>query len=239
MSSSNLKWIFDSMFLLQALVLVSNVYVQVAEFITTKSTTARIWLVNNYPTAYQYLEYTYDKSNIIRRQIEYIIFAKIFRYHREPLESEWTSIVHISPSNTLIETYDTEYKSTSLLRIVKSDGNYWFQLQSMSNKLYICNPSNVKFISVEYTHPDITSGPLYFEIPRSYYIVGNHLFSNTFILRYLKYYFQQTVIFDERYVLRVMDNNINTVELRWDDYCILGENAYNITSRTDTLKKCD
>jgi len=241
-SHSNLKWIFDSMFFLQTLFLFSNVYVKIAdcsEMITTR-------FITNFPVIY-------DCVCATKLRLEYFVYTRIFGRHCEPVGDSWTNVSYISYVYDLIENYqsDTQFindpQSTTLQIIKKNDDAYWFHLPE-SGLQFVCidAPSKVRFISVEYTHPNLLY-PVCFEIPKSYYVVGNHLLSNTFVLRYLYYNTRNiggTSIppFDDRYVINIIDNNIDQFELRWGDYCVLEETTCKIQSlprsSTESKKQC-
>lgn len=89
--------------------------------------------------------------------------------------------------------------------------------------------SNVKFISVEYTHPSMTETiPL--TIPHEMFVCGNILFTNAFVLRAL--FHQPTpFFFDMDYKIKIVDSNINIFELKSNECIVLKENAYDVQKR--------
>ena len=87
-------------------------------------------------------------------------------------------------------------------------------------------PSNAKFLSIVYTHPDMkTQIPL--ELSKHWYVVKNELFCPEFVFRQLSYQ-PEPFVFDSRYKLQLMDNNVNSFELTATDYIELEENEYSI-----------
>ena len=86
--------------------------------------------------------------------------------------------------------------------------------------------SNVKFLSVRYFHKYMPE-PIFFELDRSYYIVGNEILSDIFILRLLKYQ-TKYYYFDKNYTLEIIDNDINIKTLNFNKYILLEENSYKI-----------
>lgn len=86
--------------------------------------------------------------------------------------------------------------------------------------------SNVLFITVQYTNPKMKT-PVTLEIPKGMYIVGNELFSPSFVLRLLNYQ-PCSYVFDYRYVLKIVDNNVNIIELNKNQYIKLCETSYVI-----------
>jgi hypothetical protein len=87
-------------------------------------------------------------------------------------------------------------------------------------------PSNVKFLSVKYSHPNMKES-IFLELDADYFIVGNEILSNVFILRMLKYQ-TQSYVFDDNYKLEIIDNNINIKTLNYDNYILLEEKDYKV-----------
>jgi hypothetical protein len=71
-------------------------------------------------------------------------------------------------------------------------------------------------VYAEYNHPELQN-PIIFDKINKYLLTGNDLFSAEFILRYLEFYCNNFV-FDTRYTMTVMDNNIKLYELSYKDY---------------------
>jgi hypothetical protein len=68
---------------------------------------------------------------------------------------------------------------------------------------------------------DLTVGPEYF-------IEGNEILSYTFISRLLEYQSDKKHVFDTNYVVQVMDHDIQTFELKSNQYVKLGMDDYQI-----------
>lgn len=86
--------------------------------------------------------------------------------------------------------------------------------------------SKIRFLSIEYTHPKMTT-TIYLDIPRNAYLIGNEILSATFVLRCLKYQVK-SFIFDLDYALNLMDNNIKQFTMNSEQYCLLGEMEYTV-----------
>jgi hypothetical protein len=83
------------------------------------------------------------------------------------------------------------------------------------------NYTNIKFVYVEYQHPKMNGVTIELFIPRSLLVVGNELFSAGFICRWLNYFAECEFVFDDNYILRIMDDNINQYTLLYGDYVVL------------------
>ena len=88
--------------------------------------------------------------------------------------------------------------------------------------------SNVRFLAVYYAHPEMKK-PIAIRIPETLFYVGNHVLSATHILHILR---QMPIyvrfLFDARYVLTILDHNVQRIVLHYNEYLVLGENDYTI-----------
>ena len=186
-------------------------------------------------------------SNSIRH-----LKSSVYNYRIEPDNAVWTSISTINTDDTYEEKYEfsdnTEEQSSVLnflmkkvkklsandskvdLYILKNDDKYIYRnlsrVTSSDTQRFIYDLSKSRFLSVEYTHNQMEK-PIYLDIPRNAYLVGNEILSATFVLRCLKYQ-ASPFVFDMNYILKIMDNNIKQFTMNSGQYCLLGENDYTI-----------
>jgi hypothetical protein len=58
-------------------------------------------------------------------------------------------------------------------------------------------------------------------------MVGNHLLNRVFVLRLLSYQYNRgNYVFDDRYLLKIMDSNINICTVGSNQGIVLGEKEY-------------
>ena len=97
--------------------------------------------------------------------------------------------------------------------------------------------SDTKFISIEYNHPDLSS-PIELYLDKSWFFVGNELFTPSFILRLLEY---QSIMyfFDEDYSVKIMDNNCTIFTLKWDEYVLLTKDSYEVKTMDESAVLVD
>ena len=87
-------------------------------------------------------------------------------------------------------------------------------------------PSCVSFLSVHYEHPDLPNG-LRLVIDPQYMMVGNYLLNRVFVLRLLSYQYNRgDYVFDDRYLLKIMDSNINICTVGSGQGIVVGEKEY-------------
>ena len=76
-------------------------------------------------------------------------------------------------------------------------------------------------------HP-LMSTPVELNIPKSYYLVSNELFSPSFVFHLVKDIQDSHVEFDDRYTIRILNNECDEITLESNQYMILGETDYEI-----------
>ena len=88
--------------------------------------------------------------------------------------------------------------------------------------------STVRFLAVTYTHPDMDAHTIDLDVKPEYFLEKNEILSYTFISRLLEYQPDKSYVFDDRYVVRIIDGNIKTVELTSNQYILVGLRDYQI-----------
>lgn len=84
--------------------------------------------------------------------------------------------------------------------------------------------SRKHFLSIEYTHPDMKER-IVIDLDPAIYLVGNEILSSLFVLRCLQYQSDEYV-FDDRYVLDIMDSKIRMLTLKAGEYILIGNTEY-------------
>ena len=85
---------------------------------------------------------------------------------------------------------------------------------------------DVKFLSVAYTHPQM-SKQIYLELDESVYRKNNMILSPLFVRRCLEYQ-NEPFVFDDNYLLKIMDNNIQNIEMTSQQYMVLNNYDYTV-----------
>ena len=86
--------------------------------------------------------------------------------------------------------------------------------------------SRVKFMSIEYSNPNMDHRLELF-VSRDWFVNGNELFTPTHVLHMLEHQ-SETYIFDMDYTIKILDSNINEIELNKYNYLKLMQNEYKI-----------
>jgi hypothetical protein len=87
-------------------------------------------------------------------------------------------------------------------------------------------PSSTRLLSVEYFATP-TSVPLVLQFPKNMYMIDNELFSPGFVRRALEYH-DDPFDFDLGYTLKIMDSELNIIEINRRQYILLGESSYSV-----------
>lgn len=206
-------------------------------------------LANKYPA----VEYVCTSYNTISTQIGYKL-KKFFATHMfEPEYSPWINLTWMNYNNRIIEEYfDFSKDNDNSIDYMMYNYNSMLEFASkekMSNlngivimkhdDKFLCNiidaadesandysPSTVKFITIEYKHPDMTDG-ICIQLDRGWFLSGNQLLSNVFVRRYLDYQ-PAPYRFDERYTITLIDNDMNVSKLYNNQYVLIEKNSYRI-----------
>jgi hypothetical protein len=91
--------------------------------------------------------------------------------------------------------------------------------------------SKVKFLNIEYFHPE-NAKSITIEMDRNAYLIGNEILSSTFVKRALEY-MNDRKSFDMSYSLKIMDNNLENFVLKSDEYIVLEQDSYKIIKKND------
>ena len=100
--------------------------------------------------------------------------------------------------------------------------------------LIVVKRANVSFLSVEY-YNETPNYSVTIDIPKTHYVVGNELLSNAYVIRHLEHlpvYLQW--VFDGKYQLKIIDENLNTVLLNETQWVLLTEDDYVVCSEEDS-----
>ena len=115
--------------------------------------------------------------------------------------------------------------------VVMRDGNRYIIRSILSkHEQFHHKPSKHVFLSISYNHPDMNK-TIPIEFSEEMYEVGNVVFTPMFVKRCLEYQ-SMRYIFDERYTLEIIDNDMNMLTLNSQQYGILIENGWEAIDKT-------
>jgi hypothetical protein len=86
--------------------------------------------------------------------------------------------------------------------------------------------SNIEFLNIEYMSEGLVS-PLILKLDKEHFMVGNEILSMAFVKRLIEYQVRSD-FFDDAYTLSIMDNNVDTFELSYDEYILVEKDGYKI-----------
>jgi hypothetical protein len=154
-----------------------------------------------------------------------IFYYENYKSNLDLSEEEITS--HFSGiSNLSNQLFEGEIE---LLIIFKNNDKYLFRTfrrDSDKELFYSTNPSNVKFLTIEYTHPKMEKS-IYLDFDKNIYLEENHILSSSFVRRFLGYQ-ELPYHFDMDYKLKIMDNNINNFDIGSEEFIVLKKDEYKI-----------
>lgn len=120
----------------------------------------------------------------------------------------------------------------------KYNHSYYFDVLRM-NSLHIGSqykdtrvPSEVRLLVIQYIHPEMKN-IIDIKIDENAYYDGNEILSYTFIHRYLHFLpIWHTFVFDDKYILKIMDDNIEQFTLKHNQSILLHVDNYEIISQS-------
>ena len=170
------------------------------------------------------------KDNDFKYIFEYKYFES-FHYNISTIEM-FENFYNIQNQSMIISPMDVEtllllkLDNKVLVRtLIRSLSRNYFE---KSKKTYFIStiPSKVKFLNVEYTHPNMNK-TISLNIGQEYFIEGNEILSSAFVKRLLEYQ-GISYFFDLNYTLKILDNKINFFELGSGEYIIIEKDKYKI-----------
>lgn len=166
----------------------------------------------------------YSCNDIVKGSIDNISYCTIWScnsMHKKrtvPNEKIWGSCCKLTNNQELIEEF--VYENTITLQVEPFNFLIYqrpeYVLCYCSNIIernYTPLLSEIRFLSIEYNHPDMDQS-IQLVLEKEWSVVGNEVLGKIHILRMLEYqYSSSEYIFDDRYILKIIDSNINILEI--------------------------
>jgi len=120
--------------------------------------------------------------------------------------------------------------------VVMKDGDRYIvrSILHKHDKFYHKSSKHV-FLSVSYKHPEMET-LIAMEFPETMYEIGNVVFMPMFVKRYLEYQ-PLSYVFDDRYTLDIIDNDMNMLALNSNQYGLLTEDGWSIIDMSNKKTK--
>ena len=197
------------------------------------------------PPAYNeiHIPPVYDLWNMLRDSPHSSLWGQLLRYPSRCFGSSFQSEYKL----TLKESYmsvmpppSPKYVVDSLV-ITKYRGKYQVTPDREPDRVQECVrdqaaqliPSDVRFLCIQYLHPQMKGSPIELTIPPGMMMVGNQLLTPAFVLRLLDHTVgtRSGYPFDLNYTLSVMDSHIRMFNLNSTEFVVLDETTYTIVSQ--------
>lgn len=177
----------------------------------------------------------------------------LFDIKKHPNEEYWNNFIHITNKNQfkyfesyeildkeLLKTHDDKVScltnSSSFLKnaenknhvclVTKLNDLYVVQIDNVDFQTDFLQKSNIEIISATYSHPQMDK-KITLSIPKTMVLCNNNLFNAAFIL-YCLHYQNESYIFDENYQVDLIDGEVNTYELHYNDFLVVKKNELTI-----------
>ena len=193
---------------------------------------------------FKMLHCIYNSSNCVKGCVELCHPPIPNMEFKEPDMKAWIStceIVNGELSETYYKTSEEEYdlfitykdvldiiieEPSKSMILMKTPAGYFCNITETSSLLKEEIPmrSSVYFITVDYIHPN-SSESISIDIDHDYYMCGNELLTPVFVMRYLKY---NGLPFSMGYTLRIIDGQLNVLELNDTQYIFIEDAGYTV-----------
>jgi hypothetical protein len=190
--------------------------------------------------------YCFENSLVVHwiRNLKYEVRSRICSYKIEPnypyiciCSGDSELYLPIGPEfqNDMVESFNVIANSVKCashqegyeyLLLMRNEDTLISRIFSQDKDDYAVDyeKSRKHFLSIEYTHPDMPDR-IIIELDPALYLVGNEILSSRFILRCLQYQ-SSDFVFDDRYILDIMDSKIKMLSLNAGEYVLIGKTEY-------------
>lgn len=188
---------------------------------------------------YTFWMYCFDNS-IIVHLIRNLIHKVRVRVCNHKIEPNYPYMCVYSNQNELyipIDQVDSKSTFNFVANGVNNTGNEYLLIMrcddGIISRIFSDNKEDYEvgfvksrkyLLSIEYTHPDMKER-IVIELDPAIYLVGNEILSSCFVLRHLQHQ-SENYIFDDRYVLDIMDSKIKMLTLKASEYILIGNTEY-------------
>lgn len=191
----------------------------------------------------KYTQKVYLSNQNVKYIVDYIdeMSEGIYYYfanHKIEKKGNWCAVFH-NEKNVLTECYMgihqmdtiTNCQDKNDIFILKIDGIYVFRIlnenyESPENLQKNATKTKKHLCTVQYTHPNMKE-TITINITDEMYRDNNEILSSTFVLWYLEhqpFYY----VFDDNYILKIMDEDINYIELKNTEYIKINLTDYEV-----------
>ena len=196
-----------------------------------------LWVSNIFHNIQECCFRIYSSNTHLKSSIDNISYCSKWSYNTllqkrtEPNELNWLSICRTTEENELLEEFI--YENNYGVPIERYDflifRNDNYILSSINGLLDKYKPpifSEIRFLSIEYCHPDMPQ-PIQIVLEKEWYVKGNEVLGHIHILRMLEYQFiKSEYVFDGRYIVKIIDSDINILEIGENNYIRLEKEGY-------------
>jgi len=148
------------------------------------------------------------------------------------------AIRYLQSVNSYLEKKPLTMYPLLIIKTITPENVPFFSVRNAKSPLapFTYKKSSAKFISIEYTHPEMTEA-IELKLDDGYYVNGNELFSPAFVLRLLEYQ-SISYFFDNRYKIRILDSECSMFDFGFETHLLLSEHGY-VMKTTEVIQSND
>ena len=100
--------------------------------------------------------------------------------------------------------------------------------ENVNISLFPAIPSSTYFLSITYKHPEMQDS-IDLTLDHGWFMEGNEILSASFVYRQLMYQ-SKAFVFDDRYEIHIMDDNIRMFQIGYNEYIIINDSSYEVVN---------
>jgi hypothetical protein len=204
------------------------------EYIHCCITNSKIEPFDDYWISTRYITKNGSKSSLFVTKETYI-YPNTYEITTEMVEDTMNTCFKNIYKKCLYKLEDSA-NIRDFLIIMKSNHVKNVKICSITNKDNLLRLSNdysdVRFLTIQYTHPKMNY-TININLPNDYFICNNEILSNTFVKMWLEH---QPIKYeyDMNYLIKIIDYNINQIDLTSNQFIVIYKNQYNIIDNTES-----
>jgi hypothetical protein len=178
------------------------------------------WITPNDSSLTKYYNYNEEYSNFFTKYF----CNDLFEFGHD-CSSEY-AVRYLQSVNFYLEKKPLAMYPLLIIKAITPNNVPFFSVRNAISPLtpFVYKKSSTKFISIEYTHPEMSEA-IELKLDNGYYICENELFTPTFVLRLLEHQ-SKSYYFDNRYKIRILDSECSMIDFGCETYLLLNRNGY-------------
>lgn len=181
------------------------------------------WLTLNNKSLTRYYNYNEEYANFFTKYF----CNDLFEFY-PGCQSGYAVKYLESISNDFIQRHPNVLFPLLVIKTLSITNRAFYIVRNASSQLapFLYKKSCTRFISIEYTHPEMVES-IEIKLDDGFYISGNELFGPAFVMRLLEHQ-SSSYFFDTRYKIRILDSDCSMIDFGFETHLLLTSDGYTM-----------